>query len=514
LTKIDQKLLKRMHLRQLNKTDKEVSMYRSILKRWRGIVLLTLLIAVGWGIAQNQSTAAVSPPVAVKSSPAADAIASDLTTAIAKVAKEAIPAVVHIEVTKRSEVNNPMLPFENNPFFHFFFNGSRMPRKFKQEMKGIGSGIIMDPQGHILTNNHVAGGASEINVTLSDGSQYPAKVVGTDPKTDLAVIKIQDSNRLPYLKFGNSDKVDVGEWVVAIGAPRGLDQSVTQGIISAKHRTGIYDPSSYQDFLQTDAPINPGNSGGPLLNLKGEVIGINAAIATESGGSEGIGFAIPSNMATKIADTLIAHGKVERGWLGVSISDVKPEAAKSIGLPTPKGALVADVVKGSPAAAAGLKRGDVVLSYQDKPVADTAELRNAVAETPVGQQAKMTVWRDKKKQELVVKIGSTEDAVKALTASVDDRLGVTLRPITPKEDEKYGIDPGEGVALATVNPKGLFGQAGLEPKDCILQVNGQTIKGVEGFDELMSSLPAKQPLVVLALDHRNGQSGYVQMTLN
>jgi serine protease Do len=302
--------------------------------------------------------------------------------------------------------------------------------------------------------------------------------------------------------------------VVAIGAPRGLDQTVTQGIISAKHRTGISDPTSYQDFLQTDAPINPGNSGGPLLNLKGEVIGINAAIATDSGGSEGIGFAIPSNMATKIANTLIAHGKVERGWLGVSISDLKPDAAKSVGLPSPKGALVADVAKGGPAAVAGLKRGDVVLSYQDQPVADSSALRNAVADTPSGKQAKMTIWRDKKKQELVVKIGSTEDAVKVLSASLDERLGVTVRPITPKEDEKYGIDPGEGVALSTVNPKGLFGQAGLEPKDFVLQVNGQAIKGVDGFAELLSSLPAKQPLVVLALDHRSGQSGYVQMTLN
>jgi serine protease Do len=319
---------------------------------------------------------------------------------------------------------------------------------------------------------------------------------------------------LPYLAFGDSDKVGVGEWVVAIGAPRGLDQTVTQGIISAKHRTGISDPTSYQDFLQPDAPINPGNSGGPLLNLKGEVIGINAAIATDSGGSEGIGFAIPSNMATRIASTLIAHGKVERGWLGVSISDLKPDAAKSVGLPSPKGALVADVAKGGPAAVAGLKRGDVVLSYQDQPVADSSALRNAVADTPIGHQAKMAIWRDKKKQELVVKIGSTEDAVKVLSASVDDRLGVTVRPITPKEDEKYGIDPGEGVALSTVNPKGLFGQAGLEPKDFVLQVNGQAIKGVDGFAELLSSLPAKQPLVVLALDHRSGQSGYVQMRLN
>ena len=482
------------------------------------LVLLLFILGINKCQEQQETTPnSTAPASAPQSTPAPSAVqpsASDWTTAIAKVAQAALPAVVHIEVTERSEVNNPMQSFENNPFFHFFFNGPRMPRKFKQEMKGIGSGIIIDPQGHILTNNHVAGGATDIQVTLADGSQFPAKVVGTDPKTDLAVIKIQDGDRLPYLRFGDSDQIGVGDWVVAIGAPRGLDQSVTQGIISAKHRTGISDPSSYQDFLQTDAAINPGNSGGPLLNLKGEVIGINSAIATESGGFEGIGFAIPSNMARRISSILIAHGKVVRGWLGVSISDVKPEAAKSIGLPSPKGALIADVVKGGPAAQAGLKRGDVVLSYQDKPISDSTALRNEVAATAPGQQAQLTVWRDKKQQEFRVTIGSMEDSVKLLSAAVDNRLGLTVRPITPKEDEKYGIDPGEGVAIATVSPKGPFGQAGLEPQDLILQVNGEPVKGVEGFADLMSALPAKQQLVVLALDHRSGQSGYVQVTLN
>jgi len=492
-------------------------MHQHILKnRYFSVGLALMLGGLIFTACKEQpiTQAFAASPTTLQTAPAPQPSAYDLSMAIAKVAQAAIPAVVHIEVTQRSEVNSPMLPFENDPFFHFFLNGPRMPRKFKQEMKGIGSGILIDAQGHILTNNHVAGGASSIQVTLADGRQFPAKVVGADPKTDLAVIKSQDSDRLPYLAFGNSDQVGVGEWVVAIGAPRGLDQTVTQGIISAKHRTGISDPSSYQDFLQTDAPINPGNSGGPLLNLKGEVIGVNAAIATDSGGSEGIGFAIPSNMATRISSTLIAYGKVERGWMGVSISDVKPDTAKSIGLPSPKGALIADVVKGSPAAQAGLKHGDVVLSYQDKPISDSSGLRNEVADTPAGQQAKLTVWRDKKQQEFRVTIGSMEDSVKLLSAAVDNRLGVSVRPITPKEDEKYGIDPGEGVAIATVSPKGPFGQAGLEPKDFILQVNGEAVKGTDGFTELMSSLPAKQPLVVLALDHRSGQSGYVQMTLN
>ena len=491
----------------------EAHMCRHVFNKVHVLVLLALML-LSLGVALGQPAEATNPPAAALPDSGIMPAPSDLSTAIAKVAQAAIPAVVHIEVTQRSEVASPMLSFENDPFFHFFSNEPRMPRKFRQEMKGIGSGIIMDPKGHILTNYHVAGGASSIQVTLADGRQYPAKMVGADPKTNLAVIQIHDSDRLPYLTFGDSDKVGVGEWVVAIGAPRGLDQTVTQGIISAKHRTGISDPSSYQDFLQTDAPINPGNSGGPLLNLKGEVIGVNAAIATNSGGSEGIGFSIPSNMATRIASTLIAHGKVERGWLGVSIQDLKPDTAKAIGLPSPKGALIADVVKGSPAAQAGLKHGDVVLSYQDQPVADASALRNEVAETPIGQEVKLSVWRDRKQETVRVKLASTEESVNLLSATVDNRMGVTVRPVTPKEDEKYGIDPGEGVVLTSVNPQGLFGKAGLEKQDLILQVNGETVNGVDGFVNLFSSLPAKQPLVVLALDHRTGQSGYVQMTLN
>ncbi|MFH1490996.1 MAG: trypsin-like peptidase domain-containing protein, partial [Pseudomonadota bacterium] len=234
----------------------------------------------------------------------------DLRTAISRVAKVNIPAVVHIDVTRRQEIVNPMLPFGNDPFFRFFFDNPGMSRNFSRELKGLGSGMIMDSRGYILTNNHVVGNATDIEVMLSNGHRTKAALVGVDPKTDLAVIKIEVKEPLPYVTFGDSDKMDVGNWVIAIGHPRGLDQTVTQGIISAKHRRGITDPNSYQDFLQTDAAINPGNSGGPLLNLEGEVIGVNAAIASQSGGFEGIGFAIPSNMALYVAKGLIAHGKV------------------------------------------------------------------------------------------------------------------------------------------------------------------------------------------------------------
>jgi len=268
---------------------------------------------------------------------------------VGHVAKQTIPAVVHIEVTERQEVANPFTPFEGDPLFRRFFDVPRMPRKFRREIMGLGTGMIMDAQGHILTNYHVANGATKIEVLLANGQQYPARVVGTDPKTDLAVLKIDAKEPLPFVTFGDSDIVEVGDWVVAIGHPRGLDQTVTHGIISAKHRRGITDPSSYQDFLQTDAAINPGNSGGPLLNLRGEVIGVNAAIASQTGGFEGIGFAIPSNMAVSVAKALIAHGKVERAWLGVSVQDVTPKLATSFGMKAPKGALIADVAKGGPA---------------------------------------------------------------------------------------------------------------------------------------------------------------------
>jgi serine protease Do len=445
--------------------------------------------------------------------PAAPAEAPNLSTAIAQVARQNIPAVVHIEVTQRQEVANPMLPFENDPFFHYFFNLPRMPRKFKRELKGLGTGMIMDEQGRILTNNHVVGGATEINVLLADGNTYPAKLVGADPKTDLAVIRITATDPFPHVTFGDSDAVEVGEWVVAIGHPRGLDQTVTQGIISAKHRQGITDPSSYQDFLQTDAAINPGNSGGPLLNLRGEVIGVNAAIFSESGGFEGIGFAIPSNMALHIANMLIAQGKVERGWLGVNIQDLTPDLAKSFGLDTPKGALVAEVAKGGPGEKAGLKSGDIILSYQGKEVRNASALRNEVANTPVGQEAKLVVWRDRKKKEIAVTVGNAENIGKMLAASAKHRLGGEVRAVTPHEMEQFGLDPQEGVAIASVDPMGPLSKVGFEKGDIILEVDGQQVEGIESFLEMVNSLQPGQEVTLLAVDHRSGQSGYLQVVV-
>jgi len=437
----------------------------------------------------------------------------DLSTAIVQVAQQTIPAVAHIEVTQRQEVANPLLPFENDPFFRYFFGAPETPRKFKRELKGLGTGMVMDSQGHILTNNHVVAGATEIQVLLASGDQYPAKVVGADPKTDLAVIRISAKGPLPHVTLGDSDQVQVGEWVVAIGHPRGLDQTVTQGIISAKHRTGITDPSTYQDFLQTDAAINPGNSGGPLLNLQGEVIGINAAIVSQSGGYEGIGFAIPSNMALYITRQLIAHGKVQRGWLGVSVQDLTPELAKSSDIESTKGALIAEVVKGGPAEKADLRKDDVVIAYQGKEIEDASTLRNEVATSAIGQEAKVTVLRKGKKVELTVKIGNLEDAAKLLSASVKERLGGEFRSVTAKEAEKYGLDSGQGVVIVQVDPKGPLGQVGFEVGDIILEINSQPIEGMESFVGLVSTLKRGQKIAVLAIDHRTGNSGYVELVV-
>jgi serine protease Do len=305
----------------------------------------------------------------------------------------------------------------------------------------------------------------------------------------------------------------VGEWVVAIGAPRGLDQTVTQGIISAKHRQGISDPSSYQDFLQTDAAINPGNSGGPMFNLQGQVIGVNAVIISESGGFEGIGFTIPSNIATHVVKALIAHGKVERGWLGVEIRDLTPELAKKVNAAGKKGVLVANVAKGGPAEKAGMKKNDVIVAFGGKEVSDSAILRNQVADSPIGQEAKIVVLRNGQREELTVSIGNLDSASKVLAGAIKERLGVEVRAVTPREVQKYNMDNNQGVVITKVEIKGVLGEAGFEVGDIILGIDNQPITGLDEFIALISALQPKQKITILALDHRTGSIGNVEVTV-
>jgi serine protease Do len=470
------------------------------------VIVLFIMSCAVEGAAQTQDLRKPVASIQLAEKPKG---AVDLTTAIVRVANQVMPAVVYIEVTESRVVQNPFLPFENDPFFKRFFGTPNMPRKFKKEMKGLGSGIIIDARGYILTNNHVAGGASKMQVTLADGNQYPATLVGADPRTDLAVIRISAKEPLPHVTFGDSDKVEVGEWVVAIGAPRALEKSVTQGIISALHRTGITDPNSYQDFLQTDAPMNPGNSGGPLLNIYGQVIGLNAAIASESGGSEGIGFTIPSRMALYVVNALMANGKVERGWLGVSIRNLTPELAREAHVNTLAGALVVDVVKGGPAEKAGLKKNDVVIVYGDQEIRDSGTLRNDVAQTPVGREVKLTVLRAGLKEHVTVTIGSLKKAETMIAAVVKERLGAEVRAPAAKEVEQYGLKENQGVVITRLEAKGPLAKAGFEVGDMILAVDEQPVEGTGDFIGLISALPPGKRVSLTALDHKTGNTGNI-----
>lgn len=438
---------------------------------------------------------------------------TDLVTAIINVARQSIPAVVYIEVTESKVVGNPLLPFENDPFFQRFFGVPDMPRKFKEEKKGLGSGIIIDPEGYILTNYHVAGSATKMEVTLADGSRLSATLVGVDPKTDLAVIKVSPPGPLPRVAFGDSDRALVGEWVIAIGVPRALEKTVTQGIISAKHRTGITEPTSFQDFLQTDAAMNPGNSGGPLLNLYGQVIGVNAAISTSSGGSEGIGFTIPSNMAVYVAKALISHGKVERGWLGVTTRDLTPALARSAHAEGLKGALILGVMKGAPADKAGVTKDDVVIGFNGQDVSDSTAFRNAVSETEVGQTAKITLLRNGKRQELEVRIGSENDEIKAVTASLKAHLGAEVRQPTSGEVERYGLTSGVGVMISSLDPGGPLGQAGIEKGDGVLAVDDQPVPSPDVLAGIVNLLKPGEKVSVMVLDHRTGATGTVPVVV-
>ena len=356
----------------------------TLIRGWRPILPALILLAFLFpGRADAQKT-----------------VAPDLSTAIIRVAKDNIPAVVHIEVTRSQEVRRPVMPFEGDPFFRFFQDPQQAPRKFKREMRGLGTGMITDAQGHILTNNHVVGGASRVQVLLADGSRFEARVVGTDPKTDLAVVRINAGKPLPHVRFGDSDAVEVGEWVVAIGHPRGLDQTVTTGIISAKHRRGITDPSGYQDFLQTDAAINPGNSGGPLLDSAGRLIGVNSAITSTSGSSAGIGFAVPVDTVNRIVPQLIAKGRVVRPDLGFEALD--PRYGGYFG--NPKGVIVARVRRGSAADRAGLEGitragrrfvlGDVITGVNGQAIRNLDDLLDRVEAEPLGSTVRLEVLRN------------------------------------------------------------------------------------------------------------------------
>jgi len=435
------------------------------------------------------------------------------------VSKATTPAVVNISTTRvvKGPSGGPMTPFFEDPFFRQFFGDEfnrqlEVPRERREQ--SLGSGVIVDPNGLIVTNNHVVAKADEIKVLLGDKREFSGKVVGTDPKTDVAVVKI-NAKDLPTIPWGDSDKLQVGEYVLAIGNPFGLNQTVTMGIVSAVGRANV-GIAEYEDFIQTDAAINPGNSGGALVNVRGELVGINTAIFSQSGGYMGVGFAVPSDMVKSVMDSLVKSGKVVRGWLGVSIQDVSPELAKQFALPEAKGAVVTDVLENSPAAKAGLQQGDVIVSFDGKPVDNTGILRNHVAQTPIGKKVKLEVIRDKKEKELEVLIAEQpkeiargqEESSGTPEEEVSTALsGIEVRDLSPNLIQRYGLSKSDkGVVITQVEQGSAAVDAGLREGDLIVEINRQAVKSVKDYDRLASKV-GKQDTVLL-LVNRQGRNSY------
>jgi len=415
-------------------------------------------------------------------------------------AKKLGPAVVNISTTQVSERRDvPQFggPFgQEDPFNEFWrrFFGGPFPRG-PQRQRSLGSGFLIDKDGSILTNNHVVENAQKITVRLADEREFEAKVVGTDPKTDIALIKIDAKGELPVISLGDSDRLEVGEWVMAIGNPFGLDHSVTAGIVSAKGRQIGQGP--YDNFIQTDASINPGNSGGPLINLKGEVVGINSAIFSRSGGNIGIGFAIPINLAKELVPQLKAKGKVTRGFLGVLIQKVTPEIAESLGLEDARGALVANVSKGGPAEKADVKVGDVIIEFDGRPVQDSGDLPLIVARTTVGKTVSMKVLRDKREVRLSVTVGELKEEEAVASTTKNEQLGMAVQEVTPQIAESLGLEKAEGVVVTDVQGDGAAAEAGIRRGDVILEVDRKTVRNVADFRRALAKIEKGKSVLLL-----------------
>jgi serine protease Do len=379
-------------------------------------------------------------------------------------------------------------------------------------MRSLGSGFIIDKEGYIITNNHVIEGADEITVKLSDKEEFDAKIIGRDPKTDIALIKIDPDKDLPVAQLGDSDKLKVGEWVMAIGNPFGLDQTVTAGIVSAKWRKLGMGP--YEDFIQTDAAINQGNSGGPLFNTRGEVVGVNSAIFSPSGGNIGIGFAVPINLAKNVVDQLKEKGKVVRGWLGVSIQMVTPELAESFGLKDKKGALVAGVEKNSPADEGGIQNGDVIIAFDGKEIDEMNELPLLVAQTPVGKKVTVTIFRNGKTITNKVLLGELEEEktyTVADSTSTED-LGMEVSNITQSLAKRYGISEEKGVIVTYVEGGSPAQTARIQEGDLIVEVNRTPVEDKKQYFEVLEK--AKEGDRILFWITRDRNSMFLVLTLD
>ena len=484
--------------------------------RWLvNLLFLFLVIVVSAGTAtfltaNDRHASQADPPKVIDTESLRHA--TDLSNAFRNAAEAIRPAVVSVTSEKNLRVGQqfmqPMFPDQFRRFFGEdfgrFFNTPSPNQKSIQQ--GYGSGVIVSRDGYVLTNNHVVADADRVVVKTQDNVEHTAKVVGTDPKTDVAVLKIDASN-LAAARLANSEEARVGDWVIAVGGPFGLENTVTAGIISATGRdaVGITD---YENFLQTDAAVNPGNSGGPLVNLRGEVVGINTAIASRSGTSAGIGFAIPSNLAKSIMDDLIPDGKIERGFLGAAIQDLTKELAKSFGYDGRDGVLVSDVSRGGPAEKAGLKSGDIVIHFNGRTMNHARKLRNMVAETQPDSTVDVEIFRDGKRQTVPVKIGLLDDKV-VLSAdqgqSTSTDLGLSVQTLTPELARQLGYTENQkGVVVREVTTGGWAARAGLQPEQIIVSVNDREVTDARGFRDVLAEqdLSAGLRLQVLEGGHR------------
>lgn len=464
----------------------------------------------------HQAPAAIAAPAEAALELAAGA---DLRTigasqdSYADIVEAVAPTVVTVRSERRMRAPQ-QFPFMDDPMLREFF-GDRLPRRDQMpapRQQGLGSGVVVSADGYILTNHHVIDGAEEISIELTDRRRFDATVIGSDPPSDLAVLKIEAAG-LPALPLGNSDAVRVGDIVLAVGNPLGVGQTVTLGIISAKGRaTGLSD-GSFEDFLQTDAPINQGNSGGALVNTRGELVGINSQILSPSGGNIGIGFAIPAEMARNVMNQLIEHGRVTRGLLGVTVQPVTPELAESLELPAIRGALVNNVQADGPADRAGLERGDVIVAVDGQAVENGNDLRNTIAETRPGDEVRLTVVRDGREREITATVDELPTEGRVTAAHGDDaerpgRLGLAVAPLTAADDaSRLHLPAGtEGLLVAEVDPSGPAAQAGIRTGDVILEVNRRPVNSASG---LRSAIQAGDGRPSLLLVHRNGTTLYV-----
>ena len=482
-------------------------------------VILGLVVAsdLGWLPIGHAVPEAPSAPKPVAVPPPADGADHNFV----EVAKAVTPAVVNISTTRINRVpeGHSFGPFDD-PFFRRFFGDEFFRRRFEapqdRRERSLGSGVIADPKGHIITNNHVVSKADEIRVLLSDKRELKAKVVGTDPKTDIAVIQVEAKD-LPTIPWADSDKLQVGEYVLAIGNPFGLNQTVTMGIISAVGRANV-GIAEYEDFIQTDAAINPGNSGGALVNARGELIGINTAIFSQSGGYMGIGFAVPSNMVRSVMEQLLKGGKVVRGYLGVSIQELTQDLAKQFGASETKGVLISDVLADSPARRARLERGDVIIEFDGRIVENPTQFRNLVAQTPIGKKAHIRLIRNGQTKALDVTIAEQPKNMAQAESPGDSNeearssgafAGLDVRELTPELARRFNLsrDGQGGVVVARVADGSPAGEAGVQVGDVITEVNRKPIATLRDFQNATDKLLPKDSALVLV--HRNGRNLYL-----